>query len=287
MSEKSIEWTKIIGWLLFTLAIMFFCFQMAYLYANKTFQVEYVDDRIFYIINIVCVICLSLAVIFLLKLTNKWKNVWIAIASLFVMINGVLLIVNNQEIKNVINISPNYKHVISLKTNTDTGQTTYYRNYYGILARPKEKLPYEVAGDFKVDWLTDDIGAVTYQGTDNHVHQFIATYGTRSDSNSYYNVGPEIYGTWQGENVKVISNTQGITVTHNGNSELFEFNHVVQFGTIAVVLTRENEAAWTIALNKNIKINTAENRQPTGDISLYKATMEETEPIILQSQALE
>ena len=287
MSEKSIEWMKFFGWLLFTLALMFFCFQMAYLYANKTFQVEYVDDRIFYMINIVCVICLALAVIFLLNLTNKWKNIWITIASLFVIVNGVLLIVNNQEIKNVINISPNYKHVISLKTNTNTGNTTYYRNYYGILARPKEKLAYEAVGDFKIDWITDDIGAVTYQATDNHVHQFIATYGTRSDDNSYYNISPQIRGSWQGENVEVISDEKGITVVYDGKTELFEHDHVVQFGTIAVVLTRGNEAAWTIALNKNLKIDTAENNQPTGDISLYKATMDETEPILLQSQALE
>ena len=287
MNENENEWKKVFGWLLFTLAIMFFCFQMAYLYVNQTFQVEYVDDRIFYMINIFCVICLVLAVIFLLTLTKKWKNIWITMTSLFVMINVVFLVTNNITIKNVLDISPNYKHVISLKTNMNTGETTYYRNYYGILARPKEKLPYEVVGAFKVDWLTDDIGAVTYQATDNHVHQFIATYGTRSDDNSYYYVGPEIHGIWQGEDVEVISNEKGITVVYDGKTELFEHDHVVQFGTIAVVLTRGNEAAWTIALNKNLKIDTAGNTQPIGDISLYKATMDETEPIILQSQALE
>lgn len=284
MNEKTIEWTRIFGWLLFTLAIVFFCLQMGFLYVNKTYDAEYVDDRIFYMINIICVISLALAVIFLLNLTMKWKNIWITIASLFVIINGVLLFVNNQEIKNAIYVSPNYQHVISLKTDTDTGQTTYYRNYYGILARPKEVLPYEVVEDFKVKWLTDDIGAVTYQATDNLVHQFIATYGTRSDDNSYYNISPEIRGLWKGGNIEVISDEQGITVVHDRKTELFEHDHVVQFGTIAIVLTRGNEAAWTIALHENIQIDTAGNRQPTGDISLYKATMEETEPIILSNR---
>lgn len=286
MNKQSNEWSKIIGWLLFMFAIIFFCLQMGYLYANKTFQMEYIDDRIFYLINMMAVACLALAVIMLLALTKRWKTVWISIAAIFIMVNGVLLVVNNLAIKNVIDISPNYKHVLSLKTNVSTGETTYYRNYYGILARPKEKLPYEVVGDFKIEWLTNDIGAVTYEATDHNIHQFIATYGDRGDGYSYYHVGPQIQGIWQGENAEVISDTNGITVTQNGESELFEFDHVVHFGTIAIVLTRGNEAAWTIALNENIKIDTGTYIPHTGEITLYQATMEEMEPIILRYQGL-
>lgn len=283
MNGKANEWIRIIGWLLFTLAVVFFCLQMGYLYVNKTFQVEYIDDRIFYMINIISVTCLSLAIIALLALTKIWKTFWISIASIFVMINIIFLVVNNQEIKNVINISPNYQHIISLKTNTKTGETTYYRNYYGILARPKEKLPYEVVDEFKIEWLANDIGAVTYEATDHNIHQFIATYGSRDGGSSYYYVGPEIQGIWQGENVEVISDPEGITVTLDGESELFEYDHVVQFGTIAIVLIRENEAVWTIALNESIEIDTASSKQTTGEISLYKATMEETAPFKLSN----
>src|SRR5690625_3007905 len=205
MNKQSNEWIRVMGWLLFMFAIIFFCLQMGYLYANKRFQVEYIDDRIFYLINIMSVACLVLAVIILLELTKKWKTIWISIATIFVMVNGFLLVVNNLALKNVIDISPNYKHVLSLKTNVSTGETTYYRNYYGILARPKEILPYEVVGDFKVKWLVDDIGAVTYESTDNNIHQFIASYGDRGDGGSYYQVAPHIRGQWQGENVEVIS----------------------------------------------------------------------------------
>ena len=95
MNKKSNDWIKILGWLLFVLAIGFFCLQMGYLYAHKRFQVEYIDDRIFYMINIMSVACLALAVIMLLALTKKWKTAWISIATIFVMINGFLLIVNN------------------------------------------------------------------------------------------------------------------------------------------------------------------------------------------------
>lgn len=47
---------KFIGWISLFLAIGFFCLQMVFLLVQHRFQVEYVDDRLFYFINIVCVV---------------------------------------------------------------------------------------------------------------------------------------------------------------------------------------------------------------------------------------
>src|SRR5699024_6724787 len=86
----------------------------------------------------------------------------------------------NQKIKNITSVSPDLKHVLSIKENIETGNAIYYISYYGILARPKEKLPYETIGDFKVEWLAHDVAAVTYKTVDNTIQQYIGTYGDRA-----------------------------------------------------------------------------------------------------------
>lgn len=163
----------------------------------------------------------------------------------------------------------------------EIGEVVYYRSYYGILARPIEKLPYETTGEFKIKWLADDVAAVTYKAKDHSIQQFIGTYGDRGSGRSYYYVGAEIHGIWQGNNIEVLSDRKGISVTVNGEIELFEWNNIQQSGTLAVVLKRNNEAVWTISLNKNYKIISDASEQNVGNISIYKATMEENEPIIL------
>ncbi|MFD2044631.1 hypothetical protein ACFSTA_08255 [Ornithinibacillus salinisoli] len=274
--------TQIIGWLLFLFAIGFFCIQMGFMYLQANYEAEYVDNRLFYIINMLFVICLALALWLLLALSNKWKWFGASISVVFILVNVVLLVTSSKDIRLVTSISPNFKQVFSIKENTDTGEAVFYRSYYGILARPKEKLPYQTDGTFQVKWLADDVAVATYKAADDTIHQYVGTYGDRSSGISYYYVGAEVHGLWKGEGVEVLSSQEGITVTQNNQTELFDWEHVVQFGTLAVVLTRENEAVWTIALNENFEVNSNTTSSQTGEISLYRATMGDMEPIILQ-----
>ncbi|WP_240455723.1 hypothetical protein [Virgibacillus sp. Bac332] len=55
----------------------------------------------------------------------------------------------------------------------------------------------------------------------------------------------------------------------------------VTFGTLAVVLKKNNEAAWTISLNENFEVDSAASQSNVGNIRLYKATLEENQPITL------
>ena len=64
--------------------------------------------------------------------------------------------------------------------------------------------------------------------------------------------------------------------------ESYDWENIVQFGTIAVVLMKNNEAEWTIALNENFKSNSNEPAPPSGEITIYKATMDKNEPIRLE-----
>src|SRR5699024_7455759 len=82
-------------------------------------------------------------------LTKRSKLIVMGIGVAFIIVNMVMLVSSNQEIKNITSISPDWKQVLVVKQNKETGEAVYYRSHYGILARPKEKLPYETTGEFK------------------------------------------------------------------------------------------------------------------------------------------
>ncbi|MBP1916106.1 hypothetical protein J2Z23_003088 [Lederbergia galactosidilyticus] len=269
---------KNIGWISLFLAIGFFCLQMGFLLVQNRFQVEYVDDRLFYFINIVCVLFLASALLCFITISKKWKWLGATIVIIFVMVNVFLLVKHNQEIQNFTRLSADMNHILSLKQNKETGEVIYYRSIYGMLARPKEKLPGKIAGTSKIKWLENDIAAITYRTRDQKLQQFIATYGDRG-SGSYYYVGAEIYGQWHGNGATVIGDTNGITVIKDGKTELFDWDHVIQYGTLAIVLMENDEAAWTISLNQNFRIHS--EGPPSGEIRLYQATMEKNKPITL------
>ena len=211
-----------------------------------------------------------------------WKIIGVVIVSLFITVNAALLISDNDKIKNITSISPNYKNILSIKMTKNVGLAMYYRSYYGIFARPKEILPKQMTDEFKVAWLANDVAAVTYTAPDQSIHQYIGTYGDRGGGTSYYYVGAEIHGTWIGNQIQVISHTDGITIIDNGNTDSFDWDHINQYGTLAVVLTNpDGSAAWTIALNENFHVDQANQPIQKGQISLYKATMADNEPITL------
>ncbi|MBT2757935.1 hypothetical protein J7E71_18845 [Mesobacillus foraminis] len=278
-----INYRKIGGYLFFLIAIGLFCLQMIYFFIHSRFIVEYVDNRIFYFLNILIIVSIVLSNFLLLKISKKWKMIVGSITVILLLLHVGLAINNSYKTKHVLSISPDLKHVLVIKENRETAVATHYRSYYGIFARPKESLPYKTNGHFKVKWLEKDIAAVTYKAANNTIHQFIGTYGYRDGGYSYSYVGPSIHGEWKADNIKVISASEGITVYSNGIAESYDWDQVVQFGTIAVVLMgRNNEAEWTIALNESFKSNSNESIPPSGEITIYKATMDINEPVMLQ-----
>lgn len=281
MKNDHTKWRKIIGWLLFLAALGFFFLQIGYILFHTRFRIEYSDNRLFFIINMLIILSLAVALMMLLSLSRRSKVLFSSLAVVIILINGVLVLKNNDQVKNITSLSPNFKHVLSIKVDPDTGQAMYYRTYYRIFARAKEVLPYETTGEFKVEWLARDVAAVTYKATDDTIHQYIGTYGDRGGGTSYYYVGAEIHGRWVGENVEFLSGPDGISIDFNGKQEHYDWENIVQFGTLAVVLTENDEAKWTIALGENIKIDSNSYEPHSGEIILYKATMGDTEPINL------
>ncbi|OCA90529.1 hypothetical protein A8F94_01190 [Bacillus sp. FJAT-27225] len=152
---------------------------------------------------------------------------------------------------------------------------------YGIFARPKDSFQLDPSKGVKAEWLADDIAAVTYLNVDGILQQFVATYGDRGGGISYYYVGAEIFGVWEGKGIEVISNTDGISVTYNGQTETFDWKNIEQFGTLAVVLTRGHEAVWTIGLNENFKVQSNPTVPQPGEIILSKVSIDMQDSVIL------
>ncbi|MYL44274.1 hypothetical protein GLV94_01315 [Virgibacillus halodenitrificans] len=275
---------KVFGWALLLITVGIFCLQMGSLFVQARYDASYVDDRLFYILNMVIVICLMLSIWFLLKPTKKIAISFTIIFALFVIANGILLVNRMEDTKNILSVSPDWQHVLSIKQDGQAKEAVYYRSYYGILARPKERLSYKIDGEYQVEWLAKDVAAFTYKATDQSIQQFIATYGDRGSGRSYYYVGGQTHGVWQAKDTKVINNQEGISITHNGETEVFEWEHIEQFGTLAIVLKKDHEAAWTIALKENFEVHADASKKTVGNIVLYKASLEESEPILLEYQ---
>jgi hypothetical protein len=280
------KYKKIGGWLFFLMAIGLFSVQMGYFFIKSRYVIEYVDNRFFYVINILIVLAIFLSLFLLLAVNKKWKMIIVSITVVILFIQGVFITIHSYQTKHILRISPDFKNVVVIKEDRKAKQAKNYRSYYWIFAREKEILPYKTKSEFKVKWVEKDIAAVTYKSADSKIHQYIGTYGGR-DEGSYSYVGPSIAGQWQGDNAMVISSPDGITVVHNGKTEKFKWDSVVQFGTLAVVLVQNNEATWMIGLSENFNSNSNELIPPSGEIVLYEATMNNNDPITLKYLSVE
>ncbi|CAN7546670.1 hypothetical protein [Rossellomorea sp. LjRoot5] len=272
---------KITGRMLFVLSIVLFIFQMGYLFLHATYELEYIDNRLFYAINILIVAGMAASILLLFSIPKTWKIISYVIVGILILLQGGLILNHSQQTKQIVSFSPDMKNQFVLKENRKTGEAVYYRTYYRLFARPKEVLPYETQGKFKLKWLENDIAALTYQAADKSIHQYIGTYGARDSGISYTYVGPTIQGQWEGNGARIESRPDGISVNYNGKSGEYSWDNVVQFGTIAIVLMHNGEAEWTIGLNENFQSHSNDPKPPAGDITLYQVTMKSVRPIRL------
>ncbi|WP_099352933.1 hypothetical protein [Fredinandcohnia onubensis] len=269
---------KLIGWISFVMAIGLFCLQMSYFYLHANFFVEYSDNRLFYVLNIAIAILLGLSMIVLFNIKKMGKFISLSILLLFILTNTTLLF--KHPILQIVSVSPDLKNIFVVKE--IKGEAKYYRTYYGIFARQKETLPYQLKGEYKINWLTNDVAAMTYKAMDGSLHQYIGTYGDRGSGNFYYYVGSALHGDWRGSNSSISTQTEGITVEHGGRKETFNWDQIVQFGTLAVVLVKDHEAKWTIALNDDFGMDLNSGIGVAGTISLFQTSMEDKEILILK-----
>ena len=272
---------KIGGILCLAIAVCLFFWQMSYLFIRRIYQMEYVYNHLFYIINSIIVIFLGLALWLIYRFSKKQTITGISVIILLIFIQTIFVFYNQSKVNTIRSLSPDSKNTLLIKENIQTWETYYYRVYYQLFARKMETLPYRTKGQFTVKWLADDVAAVTYKAEDDSIHQYIGTYGYRGDPN-YINVGPSLSGKWESDSANILVNPEGIYITVDGDSTHYDWDEIVQFGTLAIVLVKNNQANWTISLDKDFNDHSYNFLTKSGHITLYKADFNQQKPIRLQ-----
>ena len=176
--------------------------QVWFLLKKEEYQIEYITHWMFYVVNGAALMLLMLGGLCVGRLRRFIRKPAVGIAAgLLFILNIAACLLFPGDMREVTALSPGFGGpVMSLKIDRETGTARLFRPAKGPFARPAEELPFTVAGEVKTQWLERDVCALTYESEeDGGVHQFVATYGDRSDGTAYYYVANALLGTWVGK----------------------------------------------------------------------------------------
>ena len=272
---------KIIGIISIIILILALLIQGAYLYILRKHNFEYVIDILEYIMNEITIVSATISMILLTK-NKRIKNIITYIlCALFSIINIAFMFNNGFKNRCIISFSSDFSNELVLKANKDTGAIRLYRNQKLFLfAKENEQFEHELDGEIKKQWLENDICAITYKDKDGNLREFVVTYGDRGNGISYYYVTTALIGNWQvstqyGNATQMLVDSKGITIKKNGKSELFKYEECKQYGTIALVLYKNNVPKYVIGLDKNCEIDEKTDIiKKGGTITLSEISME-------------
>ena len=97
--------------------------------------------------------------------------------------NGAAGLLTDDGQREILSFSPGFpSDCMVLKIQEDNGSARLYRQAADLLSARRKLFPLPFAGEVKTQWLEKDVCAVTYESEeDGGVHQYVATYGDRSD----------------------------------------------------------------------------------------------------------
>ena len=199
--------------------------------------------------------------------------------------NGAAGFLTDDGQREILSFSPGLpSDCMVLKIQEDNGFARLYRQAAGPFVRQAETFPFTVAGEVKTQWLEKDVCAVTYESEeDGGVHQYVATYGDRSDGTAYYYVSNAIAGTWVGEGGYMLDvrNGQMELETPRG-VEIYEYDAYMQYGTLSLVFPKDGPE-WTLVLNADCILEGGENTvEDGGTLTLCRVSMKKTTPVVLE-----
>ena len=280
--EKVQKVKKRIGVISIIIFVFALILQIVYLIIFKRHNYEYVIDALEYIINQIMILSATSSIILLLK-KKKINIIIYFMAVIFTIANIAFLCNNGLKNKSVVSFSKDFSNELILKINNDTGSIKLYRNAkLFIFAKENEQFDYELKGRIKKQWIENDICGITYKDKNNKLREFVVTYGDRGDGVSYYYVLNALLGNWQvfttnGKPTQMLVDSKGIKITKDGKSEIFEYNECKQYGTIALVLYKNEVPKYVIGLDKNCEIDNKTNIiKKDGTITLAEISMDKT-----------
>lgn len=280
--EKVQKVKKRIGVISIIIFVFALILQIVYLIIFKRHNYEYVIDALEYIINQIMILSATSSIILLLK-KKKINIIIYFMAVIFTIANIAFLCNNGLKNKSVVSFSKDFSNELILKINNDTGSIKLYRNAkLFIFAKENEQFDYELKGRIKKQRIENDICGITYKDKNNKLREFVVTYGDRGDGISYYYVANALLGNWQvftrnGKPTQMLVDSNGIKITKDDKSEIFEYNECKQYGTIALVLYKNEVPKYVIGLDKNCEIDNKTNIiKKDGTITLAEISMDKT-----------
>lgn len=280
--EKVQKVKKRIGVISIIIFVFALILQIVYLIIFKRHNYEYVIDALEYIINQIMILSATSSIILMLK-KKKINIIIYFMAVIFTIANIAFLCNNGLKNKSVVSFSKDFSNELILKINNDTGSIKLYRNAkLFIFAKENEQFDYELKGRIKKQWIENDICGITYKDKNNKLREFVVTYGDRGDGISYYYVANALLGNWQvftrnGKPTQMLVDSNGIKITKDDKSEIFEYNECKQYGTIALVLYKNEVPKYVIGLDKNCEIDNKTNIiKKDGTITLAEISMDKT-----------
>ena len=280
--EKVQKVKKRIGVISIIIFVFALILQIVYLIIFKRHNYEYVIDALEYIINQIMILSATSSIILLLK-KKKINIIIYFMAVIFTKANIAFLCNNGLKNKSVVSFSKDFSNELILKINNDTGSIKLYRNAkLFIFAKENEQFDYELKGRIKKQWIENDICGITYKDKNNKLREFVVTYGDRGDGISYYYVANALLVNWQvftrnGKPTQMLVDSNGIKITKDDKSEIFEYNECKQYGTIALVLYKNEVPKYVIGLDKNCEIDNKTNIiKKDGTITLAEISMDKT-----------
>ena len=283
------RWARVLGFGLAGTALLILLFQSAYLFVHARYGIVYQTGVIEYLINFTGLVCIFLSSVFFARRRPVvWAWVGIVCGAL-ILADITASVMASIKTQDILSSSPDGQNELILKRDTSTNQVEQYRHPFLFFARPYQQFPYEAYGTIKTQWLTGDICAVTYISEQNGpAHQIVAAFGNRGRTDNYY-VEAALEGSWEpsGQNTagwRLVRDTKGIVLSNGSTEYNYDARDCVQYGLTAIVLCRGGLPEWTVALNKDCKIDPKTLLVSYGGtLTLCKVSMSPTSPLVLRS----
>lgn len=245
--------------------------QLGYFAVLKRFEFEYIHSMNQIIFNLIILCCLFINYCLIKKKNIKIQ--YVLIGCLGVIIISIFGLHSFQKTEEISSFSSNLKNRAVLKYDDDQHRLDIYHYTYLCFARKSDTVATEING-YHGKWLTNDCYVFTYSNEENQRKVNVSTFGDRGNGISYFNIFPTLQGEWfnknNGETKTYLKESAGqLTLKIKNKTQYFDADETKQNGTIALTLSKDEEAQFIIVLDENCILNDDNFYHKNGTIQVY------------------
>ena len=245
--------------------------QLGYFAVLKRFEFEYIHSMNQIIFNLIILCCLFINYCLIKKKNIKIQ--YVLIGCLGVIIISIFGLHSFQKTEEISSFSSNLKNRAVLKYDDDQHRLDIYHYTYLCFARKSDTVATEING-YHGKWLTNDCYVFTYSNEENQRKVNVSTFGDRGNGISYFNIFPTLQGEWfnknNGETKTYLKESAGqLTLKIKNKTQYFDADETKQNGTIALTLSKYEEAQFIIVLDENCILNDDNFLYKNGTIQVY------------------